>query len=270
MSWFTPPLRAACQPKRKVLMFLVAICLVAPPVGAWGRAVRTVVSTCALELSLTEEEKSSLMAGDVVLRAVSSASKVSLVGGESGAAVLLDELQELRPTYLAEVIRKMPYKGNEDLCDKIVAILLSLGGSVRIPYISSKGKVCSLYRSADIVSDTVLDGGGREVVVDILMHPIDMMRTSITVLSYKPIGESEYIRFTATNDDPLRYHGMRVVGARKTLSSLLLTNDGAEWTMYAVCAANAIRLPFLERSIRISFLNRIKGFCDYVVSKLDA
>lgn len=236
---------------------------------AWGRRELAHVSSGELELSLQPDDVPVLLSGGVVLHDLGNVSRVSLVGGGSGAVTLLGELQDLRPTYLAEVVRKMPYRGNEDLRDKIVAILLGLGGSVRIPYISSKGNVCSLYRSAEIVSDTVADNGDREVVVDILMHPIDMMRTKITVEQFQVPGERAYVRFTASNEDPLRYHNIRVVGAHRTLSALLLTNDGNEWTMYAVCGANAIRIPFLEKSIRISFLNRIKGFCDYVVSKLD-
>lgn len=261
------PLPAKGARVNKALMLCLFLALFAS--FAYGRLGRVAVSTCALDLSLTEDDKASLMAGGVVLRAAGSASKLSLIGGGSGASILLDELQDLRPTYLAEVIRKMPYQGNEDLCDKIIDILIGLSGSVDIPYISSKGKVCSLYSSAEIISDTMMASGGRYFEVDILMHPIDMMRTRITVQSFSPKGEREYIRFTAVNEEPLCYHNIKVVGAKKTLSTLLITNDGNEWTMYAVCGARAIRLPLLDRSIRISFLNRIKGFCDYVVKKLD-
>lgn len=251
-------------------LFIVLLCsFIAVGISARSRRNMTGVSTCGLELALTQDDKGLLETGGVVLRAVGNVSKISLTGGDSGAEVLLGELKLLKPTYLAEVIRTMPYEGNEDLPDKLVDILLELGNNVHIPYISSKGKECSLYRSATIKSNDVLEDGERVVKVDIVMPPVDVMDTKITVKTVEEEGEREYVRFTATNVDPLRFHNIKVVGEKKTLSALLITNDGEKWTMYAICGANAIRLPFLEQSIRISFLNRIKGFCDYVVAKLD-
>lgn len=240
-----------------------AACVLAAPLFARPRKVLNPNSETLR--NLPEKDQKTIAEGGIVVRALGGVSKMSLGGSNEGASRLADDLRALKPTYLAEVIETMPYEGNEDLPDRLMSILVDLDGYVSIPYKSSSGKIYDLYKSAKILSDETDESGGRTIRADIVMNPFETIETTITLAR-----GGDFTRYSAVNDNDIRCRGIRCAKKRKMLSALLLTVDGGEWTLYAVCGAAAIRVPFLERRIRLSFLNRIKSFCDFVMEKLES
>ena len=66
---------------------------------------------------------------------------------------LIDEIHDLNPKYLAEVIQIKPYIGNEDLPQRLEEILNNVPDYAGIPYFSERAQQWyNLYDSAVITS----------------------------------------------------------------------------------------------------------------------
>ena len=73
---------------------------------------------------LTDEEKAVIASGEVYIKNINFHKNMSLNRGNTTLGdKLIDEIHDLNPKYLAEVFQIKPYKGNEDLPQRLEAIL---------------------------------------------------------------------------------------------------------------------------------------------------
>lgn len=215
---------------------------------------------------LSSDELKQLSEGKVLIRNIDYASKMSLESSDTGAQRMLSDIKALKPSYLAEVIQVRPYKGNEDLPERLKAKLMNVQEYKGIPYYSEHGDSWyDLYSSAEIVSDTVrADGTTHDVKADLDMDPFGVIHTTIELSS-----TDSSVYYVSTNDNELWYFDkFKCVNPRKMKSAILLFRDGDNWILYGAGGVNAIRVPFFEKRIETSFINRIKTFCNYIFEKI--
>ena len=213
---------------------------------------------------LTSEERQSINNGEILIKNINYEKFMCLKKGESDLGdQLLSEIRDLNPKYLAEVIQIKPYKGNEDLPQRLETLLNNVPEYAGIPYFSVRGqKWYNLYDSAEIV-ETIEKKDGKTIKAELIMDPFDLVKEDIELSRSK-----DSILYTAVNTNKLRYlDKFDCVWPRKMKICILLIRDGDNWILYGIGGVNAPRVPFFTERIQTSFINRINTFCSFIFKK---
>ena len=215
--------------------------------------------------NLSEKEIALLNEGNVLVRNIDYASKMCLESENEGAQRIISDIKKLKPSYLAEVIQIRPYKGNEDLPERLEDTLM-ISNYVGIQYYSERAEAWyDLYEAAEILSDSMReDGITRDIKADLTMEPFGVINTTIEMTTH-----SDYIYYISTNENTLSYFDkFKCVKPQKMKSAILLFRDGDNWILYGAGGVNAIKIIFFEKRIETSFINRIKTFCNFIFDKI--
>ena len=215
---------------------------------------------------LSKAELADLESGKVVVRNISRASNMCLEASSESAQKIIRDINDLNPSYLAEVIQVRPYVGNEDLPALLEDALMNISDYVGIPYYSEHNKTYyDLYSSALITDDFIAeDGVTRKVKADLTMDPFGRIETSITI-----DAPGDYVYYVSTNDNTLVYEErFKCVKPKNMKSAILLFRDGDNWILYGAGGVKAVKIIFFEKRIETSFINRIKTFCNFIFKKL--
>jgi len=215
--------------------------------------------------NLTASDKASLDKGEVLIKNIGVAKNMCLdAGNGTSGDALLAEIKKMSPKYLAEVIQIRPYEGNEDLPEKLEALLNNVPDYAGIPYWSVRHeRYYDLYSSAVITSQTE-NGNTKTIKADLEMDPFGIVKEDIVITKGK-----DSVLYVATNKNTLNYQGkIDCVKADKMKMCIYLFKDGNNWILYGVGGVNAPKIPFLNERIETSFINRIKTFCNFVFTKI--
>lgn len=222
------------------------------------------ISAASFNDKLSSDEINSLYSGNVVIRNIGSVKNICLASDNIGAAKLLNQINALKPNYLAEVIQIRNYHGNEDLPERLYYALMNISDYVGIPYYSEQGDAWyDLYSDAKIISLEKTDTITR-VSADLTMEPFGLISTPMIIEQ-----TSDYLFYSTTNSNRLRYQDkVNCVNPEKMRSCILLFREGDFWILYGVGGVDAAKIPFLTKRIETSFINRIKTFCNYIFEKI--
>ena len=213
---------------------------------------------------LTASEREKIAGGEILIKNINYEKFMCLQRGESELGdKLLAEIRDLNPKYLAEVIQIKPYKGNEDLPQRLETMLNNVPEYAGIPYYSVRAEQWyNLYDSAEIV-ETTEKSDGKFMKADLKMEPFDIVQEDIELTRAK-----DAILYTAVNTNKLRYFDkFDCVWPRKMKICILLIRDGDNWVLYGIGGVNAPRVPFFTERIQTSFINRINTFCTFIFQK---
>ncbi len=213
---------------------------------------------------LTAEERKTIESGEILIKNINYEKFMCFKKGESELGdKLLAEIRDLNPKYLAEIIQIKPYKGNEDLPQRLEALLNNVPDYAGIPYYSEHNdEWYDLYDSAEIVESTDRQDG-KSLKVNLMMKPFDLVNQDIDLYRAK-----ESILYTAVNTNKLRYlDKFDCIWPRKMKICILLVRDGDNWILYGIGGVNAPRVPFFTERIQTSFINRINTFCSFIFKK---
>ena len=212
----------------------------------------------------TAEEREKVASGEILIKNINYEKFISLKRGENVLGDnLLAEIHELNPKYLAEVVQIKPYKGNEDLPQRLETILYNVPEYAGIPYYSVQhDEWYKLYDSAEILK-TVEHTNGKTVTAKLIMAPFNVVMEDIELTT---IHDS--VLYVAVNTNKLRFQDkVDCVWPRKMKICILLFRDGDNWVLYGIGGVNAPRIPFFTERIQTSFINRIKTFCTFIFKK---
>ena len=213
---------------------------------------------------LSNQELLSLNKGELIVKNINFQKNMCLEKDKLPLGIELDEeITKLNPKYLAEVIQFKPYKGNEDLPQKLEETLNNVSAYAGIPYYSEhSAKWYDVYKSAKIVSSTS-EGNKKTIIADLIMEPFDYVNERIEITS-----NTESVLYIATNTNKLRYlDKFDCVWPEKMKICILLFRDGDKWVLYGLGGANVPRIPFFTERIQTSLINRINTFCTYIFKK---
>ena len=213
---------------------------------------------------LTAEERKTIESGEILIKNINYEKFMCFKKGESELGDILQaEIHELNPKYLAEVIQIKPYKGNEDLPQRLEALLNNVPEYAGIPYYSERNdEWYNLYDSATI-TETVERKDGLSLKADFMMEPFDLVQEEIELTRSK-----DSILYTSVNTNKLRYlDKFDCIWPRKMKICILLVRDGDNWILYGIGGVNAPRVPFFTERIQTSFINRINTFCSFIFKK---
>ena len=213
---------------------------------------------------LTDSERAEITNGEIIIKNINYEKNICLKKGVNPLGdKLLEEINHLNPKYLAEVIQYKPYKGNEDLPQRLETILNNVPEYAGIPYYSVRHDAWwNLYDSAEI-KEVIENGDTKTIRADLLMEPFDVVKEDIEITK-----SSEAILYSAVNTNKLRYlDKFDCVWPKKMKICILLFRDGDNWVLYGIGGVNAPRVPFFTERIQTSFINRINTFCSFIFKK---
>lgn len=213
---------------------------------------------------LTETERATLATGEIIIKNINYEKNICLNKGVSELGdMLLADIHELNPKYLAEVIQYKPYEGNEDLPQRLETMLNNVQDYAGIPYYSVRAQHWyNLYDSAEIINVTEKENG-RIINADFQMEPFDLVHEILELTRTE-----DSILYTSVNTNKLRYlDKFDCIWPRKMKICILLFRDGDNWVLYGIGGVNAPRIPLFTERIQTSFINRINTFCSYIFKK---
>ena len=213
---------------------------------------------------LTEEEQQKLANGELVIRNIGKAKNISVNGLNPTLEQTISAIEDLNPSYLAEVIRMVPYAGNEDILEKLRPVMLDVEDYVGIPYYSERHDTYwDLYSTVEIKEFT--DDGKVAHLNDLMeMSPFGDIDTLINVTS----GE-DTLYYENTNLNNLKYHeGITVVKKNNMKSIVTVFRSGDSWILYGIGGVKAPSIFFLRDRVETSFMNRIKTMCSYFFEQM--
>ncbi|MCR4949648.1 MAG: hypothetical protein K6A15_10865 [Treponema sp.] len=222
------------------------------------------LSAEAFKEKLTNEERNIIASGEVFIKNINYFKNISLKTGNTELGdKLLKEIDDLNPKYLAEVIQIKPYKGNEDLPQRLETILNNVPEYAGIPYFSERAQQWyNLYDSAVITSKTDSNNAST-IKAELQMEPFGTVNEVIEITK-----NNESILYSAINTNKLRYlDKFDCVWPQKMKICILLFRDGDNWVLYGIGGVNAPRIPFFTERIQTSFINRINTFCSFIFKK---
>lgn len=222
------------------------------------------LSAEAFNEKLTNEERNIVASGEVFIKNINYFKNISLKTGNTELGdKLLKEIDDLNPKYLAEVIQIKPYKGNEDLPQRLETILNNVPEYAGIPYFSERAQQWyNLYDSAVITSKTDSNNAST-IKAELQMEPFGTVNEVIEITK-----SNESILYSAINTNKLRYlDKFDCVWPQKMKICILLFRDGDNWVLYGIGGVNAPRIPFFTERIQTSFINRINTFCSFIFKK---
>lgn len=212
---------------------------------------------------LSNDEKQSLLKGNVLIRNINKYENISLQSNNEGVKELLKLVKDQDPNYLAEVIQIKPYKGNEDLPKKLRNALENISDYAGIPYWSERhSRYWDLYTYANIVGVNNIDKNTKQINADLFMEPFGLIHSPILIKE-----TDDYLLYTSTNNNNLKFEGFTVIKKENMRSTIILIKDEDNWILYGIGGVKALRVSFLEKRIETSFINRIKTFCNFVFTK---
>ncbi len=215
--------------------------------------------------NLTEAEKQIISSGEIYIKNINYQKYMCLNKGiNDNGNYLIEEIKDLNPKYLAEVIQIKPYAGNEDLPERLEDLLNNVSDYAGIPYYSERAEAWyDLYSSAEIVNRTQ-KGNRTDIDAVFVMEPFDVVQEKITMYN-----EDESILYFAVNQNKLRYlDKFDCIWPKKMKICILLFRDGDNWVLYGIGGVNAPRIPLFTERIQVSFINRINTFCSFIFKKL--
>ena len=200
---------------------------------------------------VTDEDLKLLEEGKVVARNIDKFKNIGIESDSPLIARMKEQIKDLSPNYLAELIQIRPYAGNEDLPQKLFDVLSDIEHYAGIQYWSVRHeRYYDLYSSAKILKQEQISDSRFTYETELYMEPFGIISTPISIEK----GE-DYLIYTTSNSNSLK-------------SIIVLFKDGDNWILYGIGGCKAPRIAMFESRIETSFINRIKTFCNYVFTKI--
>ncbi len=214
--------------------------------------------------NITDENRSSFENGETVIIETQSYDKLCLESDNYAVKKLKNLMQNLKPAYIAEVIKFYPVEGNEDFIEKFDSSIMKIDDYVGIPYWSERHQqYFDLYSSAKIISSKE-EGNSLITIADLYMEPLGLINTQITTEK-----TSEYYYYESENLNTLKiFEKFNCISPNNMKSAIIVFKNENQWVVYGVGAVKTADIVFLRKRIKTSFINRIKTFCTFFINKI--
>lgn len=230
-------------------------------------AIIAVVSANALPFNskLTDDDKATLDKGEVLIKSIDKYKNVSIEGENEGIKKIRDEIADLSPNYLAEIVQVRPFTGNENLASEMRAVLEDIPSYAGIQYWSVQhDRFYDLYSSAEVKGKTAPDANTVVYESDLYMEPFGTINAPIKIEQ-----TDDYLLYVMENTNALKFNGgITCIKKQHMKSAILLLRDGDNWVLYGLGGAKTYKIAGLQKRVETSLINRIKTFCNYVFTKI--
>lgn len=212
---------------------------------------------------ISDEEKTVLNSGKVLIRNPHNLSNILLLPSDLKSKQVLTEIQQIKPVFLAEIIQIIPISSKPDLINNINQALTDIPSYKGIPYYSEHNKIwVDLYSKADIISEKSGDNH-HSISAQFYMEPFGDISTDISI-----VKSQTSLFYSNINATPVMYNNITCVKPGKMKYIIYVFQTDENWILYGIGAVNTPKIPFIKDRIELSFMNRIKTFCNFIFQKL--
>ena len=212
---------------------------------------------------ISDEEKTVLNSGNVLIRNPHNLSNILFLPSDINSKQVLEELQQIKPVFLAEIIQIIPISSKPDLINNINQALIDIPSYKGIPYYSEHNKIwVDLYSKAHIISEKYADNH-HYISAEFYMEPFGDISTDISIVKSKTS-----LFYSHINTTPVMYNNITCVKPGKMKYIIYVFKTGDNWILYGIGGVNAPKIPFIKNRVELSFMNRIKTFCNFIFQKL--
>lgn len=225
----------------------------------------TVLFADPFNKNLSDTDLEAINSGNVLIKNIGYQKHMCLKKSYSEMSdLLIQEIKDLDPKYLAEVIQIKSVNENENLPERLLSLLNNVSDYAGIPYYSERAEqYYDLYTSAEIVEKKEYNNK-TDIKACLNMEPFGIVLEDMCI--YK---NENAILYTAVNTNKLRYlDKFDCVWPNKMKLCILLLKENDKWLLYGIGGVNAPRIPFFTERIQTSFINRINTFCSFIFEKL--
>lgn len=203
-------------------------------------------------------------AADISVNFINDYRKASIIKGTNPQAdVVLRDMEDLDPNYLAEIQYEIPADGHESIPETVASLFLDLSLYLEIPYYSKQsGVTVPLFSKAQLLSSRKTEDTAVNTVL-FCMTPFSDYTADLTVQA----GKNSFL-FQHTNLDKMDYRGLAAIKRGAMRAGIAVYRDGSVWRIYALGGVKAAKPFFLKRRLETAFNNRIKDFCVFYIGKL--
>lgn len=216
---------------------------------------------------LSDKELNDLENGKAVIRNFDSIKDTCLDSSISkDSAVLFEHVKKINPKYIAEVIKIIPYQGNENYAETLCELLSAPGQFTNIPYVTDSGGKYFLYDKADVAEEHT-ENGITYQKLEMYMEPFGNLNEDIELHKTE-----DTIIYLSNNTNKLRYRDqIDCLKPEQFMIDLYLfrnsDENGDNWILYTIGGVHAPHVPVVSGKIRNSFMKRIRTFCEFVMGK---
>lgn len=215
--------------------------------------------------SWNKNEIRDLESGKIVIRNIKRSRGISILQGTNKHSdAMLKNFEMLDPSYLAEIIYKMPKHGNEGIFKQAVQIFSDINLYKEIIYSDEKkGKQRPLFPEAEVLQRTDSNGEIR-IATNLRM---DMLSSYDSELVIK--NDADGFFFEQHNTQPLKWRSITAVKSEKMVASICCFEYGESYYVYALGGIKAPRIPFLIYEIDRQFIGRIEDFTVFYINRFN-
>jgi hypothetical protein len=222
--------------------------------------------------NLSPADQGKLDAGEILVRSLSSPSKMSLAASGAAADALRSRISAIRPNYLTEVISAFPCADSRvaaALLERLAANLADVKSYIGIPYWSKQQKKTYDLFDKMVVNGKAATGGGAAIEVTEHMEPFDDFgaRYEYRLLDINgaaaPAGAAASLAFTGSNTGAIiySYRNFKAVKPGGMLWELYAFSSGKSLYIYGIGAVSAFDMLGLFRDrLEASFMGRVEAF----------
>ncbi|NLM00276.1 MAG: hypothetical protein GX220_02340 [Treponema sp.] len=216
---------------------------------------------------LTEEEKTKLLNGQMVIRNIDTKENMCLQGFNHLTKRILLGVEDLNPNYTAEVIYLIKDDENrtKSVTKQLNEILLKLEDYAGIPYYSQRNKIWRELYSSVVMKEKNTFGSSTTMKAVYEMEPFGFFDCDIILEK-----DDEELFYLSKNTSKLTYSELNITCVKPENMHVYIStfkHDGYS-VLYGVGGVAAPSIFFMRKRIETSFINRIKTFCAYMFEKL--
>ena len=247
---------------KKIILFLIALfCLL--PHGFSTVSISDDAFAALFNERLSDSEKTALQNGEFVFNSIGSIKKVR-VNHVKETAQDIETVKKVNPNHLIEVIKIIPYQGNENLIETIARIMQDINAYTEIPFYSERhNRYYKLFKEAEILSvrekNAVLTIDER-----LLMNPFKSYTARV-----EAENRGDYYFYTMKNTERVKYKFLNAIKKEKMIAGVSVFKYGENWVIYALGGAYIFHGPFFNDFVESEFCGRIKAFVIYVFNRLE-
>ncbi len=213
--------------------------------------------------SWSKKEIENLENGKIVIRNIKKSKKISILRGTNKYSdEMLDNFEQLDPSYLAEIIYKMPKRGNESIIKQAVEIFSDINLYKEIIYSDEKkGKERPLFPKAEI-KERIDSNGEIRITTNLRMDMLSEYDSELVIKS-----DDDGFFFEQHNTEPLKWHSFTAVKSGKMVASICCFEHGEDYYVYALGGIKAPRIPLVLYEIERQFIGRIEDFTVFYIKR---
>lgn len=221
--------------------------------------------------NISAEDLEKLYGGEIILRNIKQKENICVESFKnSEAQTVMNDIYELDPNYLVEVLIAKPIKDdNADLIEKFSNLMMDVPKFATIKYVSwpkyKTDPTKTVIDDAEILT-SVKNGEYTNMNTALRLKPLNRVTFD---MNYYLSKDKDVFYYQAKNNEPATFKNIiKCVNEDKGRLLVIAFKKDNYWIFYGVGGAKTLSIPFLRAKIDKEIMLRAKDFVQYYYDQL--